>query len=53
ISGGDKSKFEELKGAIDQGFQAAREALGGYLPEICEETYRETMRKLVIWATEE
>lgn len=53
ISGGDKSKFEELKGAIDQGFQAAREALGGYLPEICEETYKETMRKLEIWATEE
>ncbi|MFA5634569.1 MAG: hypothetical protein WCX60_02635 [Anaerovoracaceae bacterium] len=52
VSGGDKSKYEELKGAIDQGFQAAKEALGGYLPDISHETYRETMRKLEIWAME-
>ncbi len=46
ISGGDKSRLAELKSAIDDGFAAARDALGGYLPAICNKTYNETMRKL-------
>ncbi|HAF59802.1 MAG TPA: hypothetical protein DCK81_01465, partial [Clostridiales bacterium UBA9856] len=50
ISGGDKSKYEELRAAIEEGFAAAKEALGGYLPDICIETYHETMRKLEAWA---
>lgn len=53
VSGGDKAKFEELKGAIEKGFDAARKAFGGNLPEICNETYTETMRKLEAWVTEE
>jgi hypothetical protein len=53
ISGGDKTKFAELKAAIEEGFAAAREVLGGYLPDICNETYHETMRKLEAWAKEE
>ncbi len=52
ISGGDKTKLAELKAAIDEGFAAAKEALGGYLPDICNETYLETMRKLDAWANE-
>ena len=50
ISGGDKTKLSELKSAIDSGFAAARDALGGYLPAICNETYNETMKKLDAWA---
>ncbi len=52
ISGGDKSKLSELVAAIDEGFAAARKALGGELPEICRQTYDETMRKLNAWANE-
>ncbi|MGI6734277.1 MAG: hypothetical protein ACOX4J_08970 [Anaerovoracaceae bacterium] len=53
ISGGDKTKYAELRAAIEEGFAAARETLGGYLPDICMETYHETMRKLEAWAMEE
>jgi len=52
ISGGDKSKLSELISAIDEGFAAAKEALGGELPEISQKTYDETMRKLNEWANE-
>ena len=50
ISGGDKSKLSELISAIDEGFAAAKDALGGELPEISRQTYDETMRKLNEWA---
>lgn len=53
VSGGDKTKFSELKTAIKNGFAAARETLGGYLPDICLDTYNETMRKLEAWANED
>jgi len=52
ISGGDKSKLSELISAIDEGFAAAKDALGGELPEISQKTYDETMRKLNEWANE-
>lgn len=52
ISGGDKSKLSELVAAIDEGFTAAKKALGGELPDICQQTYDETMRKLNDWANE-
>lgn len=50
ISGGDKSKLSELISAIDEGFAAAKKVLGGELPDICRQTYDETMRKLNEWA---
>ena len=53
ISGGDKSKLSELVSAIDKGFGAAKDALGGELPAICQQTYDETMRKLNEWANDE
>jgi hypothetical protein len=49
ISGGDKTKYQELKDAIDEGFGQATKALGGELPGISQETYKETMRKLDAW----
>lgn len=52
ISDGDKSKLSELVAAIDEGFAAAKKALGGELPDICQQTYDETMRKLNDWANE-
>jgi len=53
ISGGDKSKLDELVSAIDKGFAAAKDTLGGELPDISSQTYDETMRKLNEWASSE
>jgi hypothetical protein len=53
VSGGDKSKLSELTSAIDKGFSAAKKALGGKLPDISQQTYDETMRKLNEWASSE
>lgn len=53
ISGGDKSKFELLKGAIQDGCNAARDAFGGNLPEISNKTYDLVMEKLDQWMDEE
>jgi len=50
VSGGDTSKLGELKAAIDKGFEQARDAFGGTLPDICNRTYDEVMRKLDEWA---
>ena len=50
VSGGDTSKLGELKAAIDKGFEKARDAFGGTLPDICNRTYDEVMRKLDDWA---
>lgn len=48
ISGGDKSKVEQLKGAIEEGFRQVREMLGG-LPEVSVKTYDLVMKKLDNW----
>ena len=50
VSGNDTSKLGELKAAIDKGFEKARDAFGGTLPDICNRTYDEAMRKLDEWA---
>jgi hypothetical protein len=52
ISGGDKTKYNLLKAAIDDGFEAAGIEFGDELPGICAETYRLTMEKLDAWAKE-
>jgi hypothetical protein len=49
ISGGDRSKYETLKSAIEEGFTQAKDALGGYLPEISEKTYDAVIEKLDKW----
>ena len=53
ISGGDKSKLNTLKAAIDEGFQAVKDIMGGALPDISSKTYDEIMRKLDEWADDE
>jgi hypothetical protein len=50
ISGNDPEKLGELKAAIDEGFAQAGRAFGAELPEICNQTYDEIMRKLDAWA---
>ena len=52
ISGGDKSKLETLRGAIDKGFKEAEKILGG-LPDISKETYKAVMEKLDAWGKSE
>ncbi len=51
ISGGDKSKLEELKAAIKEGFKQVEEMLGS-LPEVSQRTYDMIMEKLDNWAVE-
>ncbi|SHJ33106.1 hypothetical protein [Lutispora thermophila] len=53
VSGNDKTKLNELKAAIEQGYKAAEEAFGGELPEICKKTLARTMEKLDQWAASE
>lgn len=52
ISGGDKNKFELLKGAIEEGFEAAKEIFGDELPEISQKTYDLVQEKLNSWNEE-
>lgn len=51
ISGGDPSKLDTIKKAIDDGFAAAKQILGE-LPEISQKTYDRIMEKLDIWENE-
>ncbi len=52
ISGGDKSKLETLRTAIDKGFAEASKVLGGSLPEISQRTHDLINQKLDAWANE-
>jgi len=50
ISGNDKTKLDEIKSAIEDGFEEARKAFGGTLPDICNQTHDEIIKKLDQWA---
>ncbi|MBQ4099980.1 MAG: hypothetical protein IJC83_00375 [Oscillospiraceae bacterium] len=52
LSGGDKSKIETLKNAFIEGFEQARDAFGGELPEISQQTYDEVMNRFDAWEQE-
>lgn len=49
LSGGDPSKADELISAIKEGFKQATEAWGDDLPDICQNTLDETLKKLDEW----
>lgn len=51
VSGGDKSKLDTLRNAIDKGFREAERILGG-LPKISTDTYDRIMEKLDTWEKE-
>ncbi|MGE5342434.1 MAG: DUF5610 domain-containing protein [Candidatus Omnitrophota bacterium] len=53
ISGGDKSKIDVIRKAIDQGFAEARHMLGGELPDISNKTYDLIQDKLNKWVNED
>jgi hypothetical protein len=52
LSGGDKSKIESLRNAFEEGFESAKEAFGGELPEISQQTYDKVMQGFDDWAKE-
>lgn len=52
LSGGDASKIELLRHAVEKGFEAAGVELGGELPDISQRTYDEVMRRFDAWEEE-
>lgn len=49
LSGGDPSKIETLRNAFKEGFEKAKEAFGGELPEISQQTYDRVMEGFDAW----
>lgn len=49
ISGGDQSKLQVLKDAIEEGYKAAEKYFGGELPEISQKTIERVYEKLDDW----
>lgn len=49
LAGGDKSKADELIGAIKKGFKQATHAWGENLPDICQKTLSTTIEKMEKW----
>lgn len=45
LTGGDPSKIEEMRDAFIKGFEMAKKAWGGELPEISQQTYDAVMEK--------
>ena len=50
ISGGDPSRIEVLRNAVEQGFAAAEQAWGGELPGISQQTREAVMNGFDQWA---
>lgn len=49
LSGGDSSKLETLRNAVEAGFKAAGRAWGDTLPDVCQQTYKEVMKRFDFW----
>lgn len=49
LSGGDESKASVLRDAVKKGFDAAGVAWGDELPGICQDTYKEVMKRFDEW----
>ncbi len=49
LSGGDPSKIEELKSAVEKGFKMAENMWGGELPSISGQTYDAVMKGFEEW----
>ncbi len=52
LTGGDASKMEEMRAAVEKGFGGAKEAWGGDMPEITEKTYNRVNELLDEWGAE-
>lgn len=53
LTGGDPSKIDEMKKAIEKGFAAAEKMWGKELPEISKQTHEAVMKGLEDWANQE
>lgn len=49
LTGGDPGKAQEMKDAFMEGYEQAKKAWGGELPEISQKTYEATIRKFDEW----
>lgn len=52
LSGGDPSKIQLLRDAVDKGFSQAGQIYGAALPSICQDTYGEIMDRFDAWEQE-
>lgn len=50
IAGGDPARLDAIRAGVEQGFQEAYDAFGGWLPDISYDTYDAVMNKLDDWA---
>jgi hypothetical protein len=50
IAGNDPTKIDRVKENLNEGFQLAKEALGGKLTQMSKDTYSAVMQKLDDWA---
>ncbi|MGB3226311.1 MAG: hypothetical protein WBB23_26225 [Desulforhopalus sp.] len=50
MAGGDPAKIDAIRQGVENGFQEALDAFGGWLPDISHETYDTVMQKLDDWA---
>ncbi len=50
VSGSDPTRLDAIKQGVEQGFQEALDAFGGWLPDISYDTYDAVMEKLDTWA---
>ncbi len=53
LTGGDPAKAEKMKEAVVKGFESAKKAWGGELPEISQKTYEATMQKFDDWMAQD
>lgn len=49
LSGGDASKVEEMRAAVDKGFKQAMGQWGSSLPSICSQTHDEINKRFDYW----
>ncbi|MGV8906232.1 MAG: hypothetical protein ACOH15_06520 [Acetobacterium sp.] len=52
LSGGDKTKITNLRNAFLEGFEQAKKAFGGELPEISQQTYDKVKAGFDAWENE-
>jgi len=50
MAGGDPSRLDAIREGVENGFQEALDAFGGWLPDISYDTYNTVMKKLDDWA---
>lgn len=52
VAGGDPTRIDAIRAGVEQGFNEALEAFGGWLPDISYDTYDAVMEKLDAWVGE-